>query len=454
LILVGDGEETGAYIRLVEELGLGERVTLTGLQPSAAPFLLAADVVLLPSRREGLPVVALEALALARPVVATAVGGTPSVVRDGESGWLVPADDPEALARAVIDALGDRDEAERRGREGRALIEREYSAPRMLDRIERVLGESAGERRDPARVPPLKPRPYYVAASLMEDVRTAGARARRGGGRPLGPGLRILGYHRVSDDRDVLAVTPDAFRRQIAAILESEATVVRLEDALPLLDRPIDAPYVSLTFDDGYRDTLETALPILEQLGVPATLFLPTAMLDGRECFSWYRHAAPPGLSPAEVADLVAGGTFDVQSHSRTHPRLPALPDQRAVEEIEGSRDDLQRHLGLVATSFSYPAGLFGPRDAALVAGAGYRAGVTTRSGLNLGGASPWELHRTMIMWADGPARFTAKLTGLLDHPSALSELAQRRRTAAGERHQRSAAMRRSRGHDSKGIIS
>ena len=67
--------------------------------------------VILPSRREGLPVVALEALALERPVVATDVGGTSTAIVDGETGWLVPPEDPSALAAAIIDCLADPAEA-------------------------------------------------------------------------------------------------------------------------------------------------------------------------------------------------------------------------------------------------------------------------------------------------------------------------------------------------------
>ena len=69
-------------------------------------------------------------------MVATAVGGTPDVVRDGETGWLVPPEDPAALAAAIISALAQPEERERRARAGHELVAREYSMEAMIDRIE------------------------------------------------------------------------------------------------------------------------------------------------------------------------------------------------------------------------------------------------------------------------------------------------------------------------------
>ena len=86
LIVVGIGEELEANQQLAVDLGIADRVSFIGLVPNAAPHMAAADIVVLPSRREGLPIVALEALSLARPVVATRVGGTPTVVVPGRDG--------------------------------------------------------------------------------------------------------------------------------------------------------------------------------------------------------------------------------------------------------------------------------------------------------------------------------------------------------------------------------
>lgn len=86
-------------------LGVADRITFLGRRDDALAFMAAADVVVNPSDVEGLPLSVLEAMALARPIVATAVGGVPTVVRNEETGLLVKAGDPEALAQAIGHAL-------------------------------------------------------------------------------------------------------------------------------------------------------------------------------------------------------------------------------------------------------------------------------------------------------------------------------------------------------------
>ena len=278
--------------------------------------------------------------------------------------------------------------------------------------------------------PPLKPWAYYRAVDLLERGRTAVRR--RGPAPPSQDGVRILAYHRVSAERDPLAVAPDAFRRQMEEVLERYGAVTRLDRALDLLDEPVAEPLVCVTFDDGYRDTLDVAAPILRELGVPATVYLPTAMIDGRAGYDWYRQGAPPAMGWDEVAELVADGLIDVGSHTRTHPCLPALDDRRAREELVGSKADIEARLGRPVTSFCYPAGLYGPRDAGLVREAGYRGGLTCRSGLNRGAEEMAELRRTLVGWADDDARFRAKLDGRLDVPGRGTELMQRLRARGG----------------------
>jgi glycosyltransferase involved in cell wall biosynthesis len=94
------------------------------------------DVFALSSREEGIPNALLEAMAAARPSVATAVGGTPEVMTDGETGWLVPPQAPDALAAALEQAIGDRAEAERRGTAARRAAEDRLSIDAMARRHE------------------------------------------------------------------------------------------------------------------------------------------------------------------------------------------------------------------------------------------------------------------------------------------------------------------------------
>ena len=141
LVLVGAGSEEDA-------LRSRERLRLTGrLAPEAVSrWYKAADVVALASRHEGQPVAIFEAFACARGVVATAVGGVPEVVIPGETGWLVPPRDTNALRSALADALAHPEEADRRGAEGRRrILERhgEEAAGRAL--VDLLRFEGAGD---------------------------------------------------------------------------------------------------------------------------------------------------------------------------------------------------------------------------------------------------------------------------------------------------------------------
>lgn len=108
LVLAGDGELRGTIEERIRALGLEANVRITGWIGSAAvrDELVAARALVLPSFAEGLPVVIMEAMALRRPVISTYVAGIPELVRAGETGWLVPAGDADALCDAIVDCLG------------------------------------------------------------------------------------------------------------------------------------------------------------------------------------------------------------------------------------------------------------------------------------------------------------------------------------------------------------
>jgi glycosyltransferase involved in cell wall biosynthesis len=107
LMLVGDGPDRGMLEALAVSLGVSDRVRMTGETTDVAGHLVAADVVVVPSRNEGMGRVVVEAMALGVPVVATAVGGIPAVVVDGECGRLVEPDDVAALAAALVELARD-----------------------------------------------------------------------------------------------------------------------------------------------------------------------------------------------------------------------------------------------------------------------------------------------------------------------------------------------------------
>jgi glycosyltransferase involved in cell wall biosynthesis len=123
------------------ELGIHGHVHFLGWREDVAAVLRAADVMVLPSLDEGLPIAILEAMACGRPVVATPVGGVPEAVVDGQTGFLVAPRDPAALAEAVLRLLLDPNLARRLGDEGRRRAEAVFSIDRVTSRVESLYEE-------------------------------------------------------------------------------------------------------------------------------------------------------------------------------------------------------------------------------------------------------------------------------------------------------------------------
>jgi glycosyltransferase involved in cell wall biosynthesis len=139
-LLVGrDLERGGAYEhelrREAERLGVSDRVVFAGQRDDVPGLLAGCDVLCLPSSVEGLPLVVLEAMAQGKPVVATAVGGTPELVVDGKTGLLVPPGDAGALAAALERVLRDPELARRLGEAGRHRVMESFSLSAMTERV-------------------------------------------------------------------------------------------------------------------------------------------------------------------------------------------------------------------------------------------------------------------------------------------------------------------------------
>ncbi len=130
LVVLGEGPERAALEELARERGVESRVILPGRVPDVAAWLRRASVYVQPARWEGFGLAVLEAMVCGLPVVATNVSSLPELVADGETGLLVPPDDPAALARAVERALAD----PALGPAGLERARREFSVQRMADR--------------------------------------------------------------------------------------------------------------------------------------------------------------------------------------------------------------------------------------------------------------------------------------------------------------------------------
>ena len=148
--IAGRGELAGALKRQAADSGLAARVHFLGLRQDIANILAAADVFVLPSLSEGLPLALLEAMFAARPIVATAVGDVPVALAGGAAGQLVPPGDPTALARAIDRLLAQPFEAQQLGHRAQVRATAEYGIERTVQRYaalyERLLANGADAR--------------------------------------------------------------------------------------------------------------------------------------------------------------------------------------------------------------------------------------------------------------------------------------------------------------------
>lgn len=161
LLIIGEGSQRGSLESLAEELDLlgeacsgdrcvgtrrarpGAKVFFTGLRDDVPAVTAALDVAVLPSYREAQGLAILEAMALRRPVVATAVGGVPEMIEDGRTGLLVPPRDPEALAGAICRLLLDHPLADTLARAGHDLVRSRFSVEHMVSAVSEIYVEGA-----------------------------------------------------------------------------------------------------------------------------------------------------------------------------------------------------------------------------------------------------------------------------------------------------------------------
>lgn len=130
-MIVGGGEREQDLRTLAAELGISNRVVFTSWRRDAVDLIQIFDIFTLTSRFEGMPMVLLEAMALSKPIVATAVGGVPEVVLNGETGRVIDRREPELLGNALSECVGDPTLARRMGSYGRARYEKHFTAEAM-----------------------------------------------------------------------------------------------------------------------------------------------------------------------------------------------------------------------------------------------------------------------------------------------------------------------------------
>jgi len=233
-------------------------------------------------------------------------------------------------------------------------------------------------------------------------------------GRRAEGGLRILCYHRISSARDQLAVPPARFVRQLDTIEKSGLPVIDLTTALAA-EGATPADSLALTFDDGYADFLDNALPELQKRGWPATVFVVPGAIEGRVRFSWYRREQPRLISWSEMLDVERDGLVRFEPHTLSHAPLSALSNEDAWHEIAGSKRAVAAALGREPHLFCYPGGYYGEREMEMVERAGYVGAISGEHGVNEPPFHRFALRRIPVDRYDTARVVSARLQGATD---------------------------------------
>lgn len=191
--------------------------------------------------------------------------------------------------------------------------------------------------------------------------------------------LPILMYHNIaarpSGGQPGMFVNPHKFDKQMKLLSRLGYQGVSLEKAMSF-DRKKGRP-LAITFDDGYKDNLENALPILVRYGFTATCFVVTSLLGRYN--DWRIRNTVPKCSLMSVSDLHEwqSAGMEVGAHSRTHKRLTGLSDHDLRNEVKGSKQELEDILHVEVKYFSYPFGNYDTKCRAVVTSAGFKGAVT-----------------------------------------------------------------------------
>lgn len=417
LTLAGDGPLRAKLENGFSELISRGRVRFIGAIPyqHRANMFAGRHVFVFPSLWDGWGMVVPEALSAGLPVISSdRVTSAHEFIKEGKNGFIVPADDPEALAEKMQWFIQNVSSCSRMSREARESVEsyRAECGAETLVRFLRQVADSLCERY-PASVP-LAPEqttwqrltepPKYSEHTKLQ-MRALGKdaiiRASLAARRPKMPkGNAIVGYHLVlKEDRS-------NFENQIK-FFRDHFRICSISDLLDAAESGEQDEFrLALTFDDGFRLLMQHCLDILEKCGIKGAFFVPAGFVhsglarDGKaSSFSrrafYYRHPLEP-MRPEDLKNLVDLG-HEVGSHGICHTSMESLSPYSAQRELAASRSLIAGWTGTAPAGFCYPYGGSSNsvgNPAAWLRDAGFNYGLTLARGTLSRSTNPFALPR------------------------------------------------------------
>lgn len=212
--------------------------------------------------------------------------------------------------------------------------------------------------------------------------------------------IPILMYHNIgvpdtADKLPKLYVSPAAFNRQMALIRLLGFQGLSMREAMPYLrGEQSDRRVVAITFDDGYADNIERALPILRRHGHTATCYFVSQNLGGHNSWDADKIDARKPIMDADQLRTWSAAGMEVGAHTRTHPHMTKCDDAELAHEAAGSKVELESLAQSPVTQFCYPYGALDQRVVQAVKTAGFEAATTTVRGSAIPGQDLYTLPR------------------------------------------------------------
>jgi O-antigen biosynthesis protein len=231
--------------------------------------------------------------------------------------------------------------------------------------------------------------------------------------------LPVLLYHSVGapagHEHDGWITAPEVFTDHMAYLHDQGYRTLTVSEYAAMLLQPMtEAPEhtVVVTFDDGFADFTDHALPIMTRYGITSTMYVVTGCVGSTS--TWLESVGEgdrPMLGWADIDSLAEAGV-EVGAHTHSHPQLDIINRGTAWEEIRRSKGVLEDRLGREIPSFAYPFGFHGPRVRALVERAGFRSACAVKDALSGPGDDPLAIARVIVPGETGVATLADLLAG------------------------------------------
>jgi peptidoglycan/xylan/chitin deacetylase (PgdA/CDA1 family) len=222
--------------------------------------------------------------------------------------------------------------------------------------------------------------------------------------RYISPGVRAR--HRG------LTVSPSSFARQMWLLKVFGYRGVSMSELMPYLRGERSGKVVGITFDDGYKNNLEHALPILNRFGFSSTCYVVSGLIGGSNVWDREKNVAEKPLMTADELRRWVSAEQEIGAHTRTHVKLADVEVSVARDEILGCKRELESVIGAPCKHFCYPYGSYAPEHVELVREAGFESATTTVEQAAQGSDDPLLLPRRGIFKKTGALGLLLRVVG------------------------------------------